>query len=1290
MASKYEVLDTLEHILTKDMWAGSKVPIEREFIMFDPQAQGCAACITRTYIAPALLVCIDEPITNAIDQAQRCTRTSRIDITFSPTDGRISVANDGDGIPVTLSNGRGSAYIPTIIFSVPFSGTNLRTDTDQSTLGGTNGLGVKITNIHSREFCATTYDRARSLSFTQTWTNNSRDTTGPVIAKSDDRSHEGTRVSFLLDFALFQATELIDTVGAHVYTRAVWASLFLAQFVPRVTVTWNGSPINWRSMDIARAVFLTTRSTKQQQQDAREVDGHGHGHGNGDGDGDGDGDDSTVLSVDSDQSCDGKVATYVATQCAKCVNMSIINGVVVPDGNHIARVSKIIKDRTKEIVAGALHASRKTVPTLRIKISIIMVMNVPGVHWDAQTKDRALFTPTSLREFINPSSDFVERVANVLARNALASLNAHVPVSHSRINIPIDKYRPARYAGTAKRAKCGLILAEGDSAMSSIGVGISRNRMTDYYGILTLRGVIINARKESDEVEDEETGEIRCDKHKKALDNQFIKTLCQVLNLENSCDYRDARNRARLRYGHVVACVDQDVDGTGNIFSLVLNLFHRFYPSLLESGFVRRLETPIIRAYPKGRARKGASSSKSSKQQRKVLEFYSDEEYKAWVERVGNSATAMNLYDIRYYKGLGTHEHDEIYHIVRNMQEHLITYTVDDTTRETFEVYLGRDPELRKEQLSHAPPSVDPELERARACEHSMPASYHLLREAHAYQIDNISRKINDVIDGTNQVSCKIIDGCISIFAHDPHGRHKISELAGTITAREHYHHGETSLQDAIIRRAFIAPGGMQLPFLLPSGNFGTRNAGGQDASSARYLYARYNAPINDLIFRASDYPVLTFRYDEGERCEPVHFMPIIPLALTESIHVPAHGWRINIWAREVMDIIGNLRRLIASNGRVSPIRMRPCCYPTDHIDDVTTLRASTRANEFGERIVCDCTDPMSPYLWHGLIVETFARNGSELWSLGIYEWASDTVINITELPLGKWSTPYAEYLHKIEMSGDPERLIKNLWSALDSEKVCIQVTLNEQSPAYAILLQSRETQQQQSARSRALISDPVIIALGLRARMSDNINFMAPDSSVITFRTYEEVLTYWFPWRRDFYAKRITRELGLLDMQILRLRNICRYISEVREGHFSIANKQSDEEASSVLSQMGFDKLNVAILSSPNLKYTSDIVAAVTGTTEETAPLLSHAYLLDLRERDMTMASFNRYKKSLDSYMAERQRLDQDARIDDIMGYPFVGARIWMHELDELARAIEWGRKTHWKYDEDGMYTFA
>lgn len=55
--------------------------------------------------------------------------------------------------------------------------------------------------------------------------------------------------------------------------------------------------------------------------------------------------------------------------------------------------------------------------------------------------------------------------------------------------------------------------------------------------------------------------------------------------------YKDVNS---LRYGHVMIMADQDHDGS-HIKGLVINLFHTFWPSLLEiPGFLREFITPIV------------------------------------------------------------------------------------------------------------------------------------------------------------------------------------------------------------------------------------------------------------------------------------------------------------------------------------------------------------------------------------------------------------------------------------------------------------------------------------------------------------------------------------------------------------------------------------------------------------------------------------------------------------------------------------------------------------------------
>ncbi len=77
------------------------------------------------------------------------------------------------------------------------------------------------------------------------------------------------------------------------------------------------------------------------------------------------------------------------------------------------------------------------------------------------------------------------------------------------------------------------------------------------------------------------------------------------------------------------------------IFSLILNFFHLFWPNLIKRGYIKRMATPIIRAYP-------------TNKKLNVVSFYTDEEYRDWCqEKFGGQPTG---YNISYFKGLAGHD----------------------------------------------------------------------------------------------------------------------------------------------------------------------------------------------------------------------------------------------------------------------------------------------------------------------------------------------------------------------------------------------------------------------------------------------------------------------------------------------------------------------------------------------------------------------------------------------------------------------------------------------------------
>jgi DNA topoisomerase II len=1274
-AQEFGSLDVMDHIRTKDMWAGSFERIATQMIIFsrkEPRVLG--ATYETIALSPALFKCFDEPIVNALDQAQRCPETTEIRVDFNEKNGRITVSNNGDGIPITAGENTDGVLIPEFVFGKVFAGSNMATD-ETSTIGGTNGVGVKITNIHSLEFRVETHDKVRNLSYAQTWSDGMHKCTKPLV--TSPRSGSGTSVSFLLNYEHFKtAPSEFEPVA---FTRVIWAAFYVSHFLPDIKVFWNGKCVNYGDT-YARAIFdAQTKGSAHQTKSGTQSKSS----------------EQQEMRIFTDQVGSARI---IATPDAKRFATSVINGIIVPQGNHLTYILKAIREQTKEKLMRELHITdRKTIPgerSLANRITLIVLWRTPGVHWNGQSKDNALFKASDLKR-ITPTDTFTRAIADVLAAFVMEQLDrtAASAARTKKPKIDVDKYTPAHLAGTGAKqsARCRLFLAEGDSAKSQVESGISRVLGFDYYGVLSLRGVIPNVRKESVQRVDGATGTMQHKRSKKLIDNKFMNTLVQVLGIDFTKRYETARERATLRYGGVIGCVDQDLDGIGNIFSLLLNLFHLYWPALLAAGYVQRLATPIIRAYPKLKGSKGSSGTKGSKgskgsggtkgQKALVLEFYSDEEYRAWASEV---ASGIDTFKIHYYKGLGKHSPEEMQQIMRHLETQIITYKNDDEAQDTFEIYLGRDPALRREQLSQEPPDVGCEIDDLLEEERAMHASHHLLREAHAYQLDNLHRKINDVIGGTNQVACKIINGCLKIFARGSDDR-KVADIAGTISSTENYHHGEASLQDAIIRRGFIAPGGNQLPLLLPHGNFGTRLSGGQDAASPRYVTAAFNTKINSILYQAEDYALLDFHIDEGKRGEPRFFVPIVPIAILENVSIPAHGWNISIHAREVMDVIANLRAMIATNGAVRPRYMRPCCFPCGPIDALPPLPAW---NTDAERVICDCSgrssasassSSASSSLWHGYVIERACPGRSEIWSLGSYEWISEDTIQITELPLGVWTHPYMKQLVKIADS--ESSIIASHQFSPSRESIDIRVTFDlERAAALLALLTSTGdgSAPHTGTRSGPHLDDPIICALHLRDRMTDNLNFMMPNDSVATFKSYEDVLAYWFPYRRDFYARRITRQREMISMWILYYENIVRYIESARLPTGLHVATMTVANAESALAREHFDLLNIAALESPEMKFTVQVAAKVRG------PDASYAYLLNLRERDITTDGCAKYAAALAS---ERNRLS--ALNELASGGPFPGANIWLQELDALARQIEIGRATQWQYDNFGHYEF-
>jgi len=770
-AEKYDKKTPREHVLLRpDTYIGDIEPTsEPMWIYLSEDKNMIKKQITYT---PGFLKVFDELLVNARDAAVNDPTCDTIKVDYNIEEGYISVYNNGDvGIPVE-EHPVHKTLVPSMIFGELLTSSNYD-DNDERTTGGRNGLGAKLASIFATSFIVEIDDSKRGKRFKQEWTDNMLNVSKAEVTKLPAKVRSSVKITFYPDFKRFGIKSLKNDHESLFYRRTIDIA---GTSNNKMKVFFNEQKVEVNNFKSYIEMYYPAESNELYFDNPS---------------------DRWTVGVLYKPDSGGEVVSFVnsintyrgGTHCGH-----------VTDNLIKTLINDYIKKKDKDI---------KVTPAL-LKENLIFFINSVIINpaFSSQTKDTLTSKVDKFGSKYDPTPAFLKKLAKCGIVEQVIELakfkeNAGLKKTDGKKQVKIagiPKLEDANKAGTKESNKCTLILTEGDSAKATAmaGLGVVGR---EYWGVFPLKGKLLNVR---------EAGAAQL------LANEEIKHLKMIVGLKQGEDYSNDDKFNSLRYGHVLLLTDQDVDGS-HIKGLFINMLHTLWPSLVKrENFVQSLNTPIVKAI------KGKD----------VITFYNLTDYENWRE-----TDESNGYKVKYYKGLGTSTSQEAKEYFLDIDTKLINYFWENVEKDVKAKFSDSE-NSKSEKKSRKPKEYESDdevldiflpkhddddairlaFDKSRADDRKkwlmnydknkvlkyeqkvIPYYDFIHLDLIHFSNDDLIRSIPSVVDGLKPSQRKILYG--AFLRGLDKDEVKVAQLAGFVSDKAAYHHGEMSLMGAIIGMA--------------------------------------------------------------------------------------------------------------------------------------------------------------------------------------------------------------------------------------------------------------------------------------------------------------------------------------------------------------------------------------------------------------------------------------------------------------------------------------------------------